>query len=287
MLPAATRYLVHNLVADAASNGESGGRFIDSRLVNPWGLGASATSPFWVCDGGHGSFDGVHGQCRQHHSFGNSQPHHAADGTGRGGAANGVCTGISGQHCASYHPSTFPVTAPGKGPGGGGLDLCDAGWAYSPLGQRSCCHSGVCREGQLGDRVTRARARHHACRANSMPLTSKLEGSMFSTLSSTRSLHQWLLYRSGHTSGFRAVQHPEPRRQTLCGLCQTGCLPAVGRFRPGQWLRRRLRCDRETAPIAGGGGRGQSVEFALGPGHRSATFGKFANDCWWGISAMA
>jgi len=32
----------------------------------------------------------------------------------------------SGQHCASYHPSDFPGYRTRKGPGGGGLDLCDA-----------------------------------------------------------------------------------------------------------------------------------------------------------------
>ena len=47
-LPAATGYLVHNLVADAASTASPAADFIDLRLVNPWGLAASATSPFWV-----------------------------------------------------------------------------------------------------------------------------------------------------------------------------------------------------------------------------------------------
>ncbi len=54
VLPAATGYLVHNLVADAASTANPPADFIDARLVNPWGLVASATSPFWVCDGGTG-----------------------------------------------------------------------------------------------------------------------------------------------------------------------------------------------------------------------------------------
>src|SRR6266700_182574 len=54
VLPAATGYLVHNLVADAASTATPPADFIDARLVNAWGLVASATSPFWVCDGGTG-----------------------------------------------------------------------------------------------------------------------------------------------------------------------------------------------------------------------------------------
>src|SRR5882724_11453221 len=54
VLPAATGYLVHNLVADAASTATPAADFIDPRLVNPWGLVATATSPFWLCDAGTG-----------------------------------------------------------------------------------------------------------------------------------------------------------------------------------------------------------------------------------------
>src|SRR5215475_9364028 len=50
LLPAATGYLVHNLVADDKSTATAD--FYDPRLVNPWGNVASATSPFWVCDFG-------------------------------------------------------------------------------------------------------------------------------------------------------------------------------------------------------------------------------------------
>src|ERR1039457_3474623 len=48
MLPAATGYLVHNLVADDKSVATAD--FYDPRLINPWGNVTSATSPFWVCD---------------------------------------------------------------------------------------------------------------------------------------------------------------------------------------------------------------------------------------------
>src|ERR1039458_9240699 len=54
VLPAATGYLVHNLVADTASTASPAADFTDSRLVNAWGLAASATSPFWLCDAGSG-----------------------------------------------------------------------------------------------------------------------------------------------------------------------------------------------------------------------------------------
>src|SRR3954452_19742663 len=47
---AATGYYVHNLVADDKSTAVAD--FYDSRLINPWGNVASATSPFWVCDFG-------------------------------------------------------------------------------------------------------------------------------------------------------------------------------------------------------------------------------------------
>src|SRR5450432_621928 len=52
VLPAATGYLVHNLVADATSTVTPAADFIDPNLVNAWGNVVTATSPFWVCDAG-------------------------------------------------------------------------------------------------------------------------------------------------------------------------------------------------------------------------------------------
>src|SRR5450432_4853163 len=52
MLPAATGYLVHNLVADAVATVTPPADFIDPNLVNAWGNVVSAASPFWVCDAG-------------------------------------------------------------------------------------------------------------------------------------------------------------------------------------------------------------------------------------------
>jgi uncharacterized protein (TIGR03118 family) len=43
-------YLVHNLVADQPGIAD----FTDPNLVNPWGFATSATSPFWLTDGGTG-----------------------------------------------------------------------------------------------------------------------------------------------------------------------------------------------------------------------------------------
>src|ERR1039457_1016506 len=43
-------YLVHNLVADQPGIAD----FTDPNLVNPWGFATSATSPFWLTDGGAG-----------------------------------------------------------------------------------------------------------------------------------------------------------------------------------------------------------------------------------------
>jgi len=43
-LPAANNYLVHNLVSDVPGLADH----LDSNLVNPWGNGFSATSPFWI-----------------------------------------------------------------------------------------------------------------------------------------------------------------------------------------------------------------------------------------------
>src|SRR5690242_3972285 len=46
----ATGYLQHNLIADVAG----GADLTDPNAVNVWGIAISATSPFWVCDGGTG-----------------------------------------------------------------------------------------------------------------------------------------------------------------------------------------------------------------------------------------
>src|ERR1017187_310013 len=46
----ANAYLVHNLVADQPGLAD----FTDPNLVNPWGFATSATSPFWLTDGGAG-----------------------------------------------------------------------------------------------------------------------------------------------------------------------------------------------------------------------------------------
>ncbi len=43
-LSAADTYLVHNLVADLPGAADR----VDKNLVNPWGIGFSATSPFWI-----------------------------------------------------------------------------------------------------------------------------------------------------------------------------------------------------------------------------------------------
>src|SRR5215469_1353805 len=46
----ANAYYQHNLVADTAGVAD----FTDPSLINPWGIATSATSPFWVNDGGTG-----------------------------------------------------------------------------------------------------------------------------------------------------------------------------------------------------------------------------------------
>jgi uncharacterized protein (TIGR03118 family) len=50
LLPAANTYVQHNLVSDQAGVAD----FQDPNLVNPWGICASATSPFWLSDNGTG-----------------------------------------------------------------------------------------------------------------------------------------------------------------------------------------------------------------------------------------
>jgi uncharacterized protein (TIGR03118 family) len=49
-VPAANQFVQHNLVSDLQGSADH----VDSALVNPWGLVASPTSPFWLSDNGSG-----------------------------------------------------------------------------------------------------------------------------------------------------------------------------------------------------------------------------------------
>ena len=123
VLPAATGYLVHNLVADAASTASPPADFIDSRLVNPWGLATSATSPFWVCDAGTGLSTIYTVNVTNTTALGTPNATTQPAVPGAGGAANGVCTGIVPNTAPATTPPTFPVTAPGKA-------AVAAGWIF-------------------------------------------------------------------------------------------------------------------------------------------------------------
>src|SRR6516225_842661 len=114
LLPAATGYLVHNLVADAASTVTPPADNIDPRLVNPWGLVASATSPFWVCDGGTGLSTVYTVNATNTTALGLPNATTQPTVPGAGGVPKGVCTGIVANTAPATTPVTFPVTAPGK-----------------------------------------------------------------------------------------------------------------------------------------------------------------------------
>jgi len=123
VLPAATGYLVHNLVADAASTVTPAADFIDSRLVNPWGLAASATSPFWVCDAGTGLSTVYTVNDTNTTVFGTPNQTTQPTVPGAGGTPKGVCTGIVPNTAPATTPPSFPVTAPGKA-------AVAAGWIF-------------------------------------------------------------------------------------------------------------------------------------------------------------
>jgi len=116
VLPAATGYLVHNLVADAASTVSPAADFIDARLVNPWGLSASATGPFWVCDGGTGLSTVYTVNTTNTTALGTPNPTTQPTVPGAGGDPKGVCTGTVANTAPATTPPTFPVIAPGKAP---------------------------------------------------------------------------------------------------------------------------------------------------------------------------
>ena len=113
-LTAATGYLVHNLVADAASTANPAADFIDSRLVNAWGIAASAAGPFWTCDGGTGLSTVYTVNDTNATALGTPNATTQPTVPGAGGAPTGVCTGIVSNTVPATTPPTFPVTAPGK-----------------------------------------------------------------------------------------------------------------------------------------------------------------------------
>ena len=113
-LTAATGYLVHNLVADAASTANPAADFIDPRLVNAWGIAASAAGPFWTCDGGTGLSTIYTVNDTNATALGTPNATTQPTVPGAGGDPTGVCTGIVSNTVPATTPPTFPVTAPGK-----------------------------------------------------------------------------------------------------------------------------------------------------------------------------
>src|SRR4029079_5287752 len=109
LLPAATGYLVHNLVADSPSTATAD--FYDARLINPWGNVASAASPFWVCDLGLSTVYTVNATNAT--PMGTPNPTTQPRVPGAGGT-KGSCTGIVANVAPATTPPTFPVTAPGR-----------------------------------------------------------------------------------------------------------------------------------------------------------------------------
>lgn len=109
LLPAATGYLVHNLVADDKSTAVAD--FYDPRMVNPWGNVASATSPFWICDLGISTIYTVSATSTTPMGTPNPTTQPTVPGAG---TAKGSCTGIVANTAPATTPPTFGVTAPGK-----------------------------------------------------------------------------------------------------------------------------------------------------------------------------
>ncbi len=111
ILTAATGYLVHNLVADDRSTATAD--FYDPRMINPWGLVASATSPFWTCNLGTSTIYTVNATNAT--PMGTPNPTIQPTVPGAGGS-KGSCTGIVANVAPATTPPTFAVTAPGRAP---------------------------------------------------------------------------------------------------------------------------------------------------------------------------
>jgi uncharacterized protein (TIGR03118 family) len=90
VLPAATGYYQHNLVADLPGVAD----FTDPNLVNSWGLATSAASPFWVCDAGTGLSTVYAASNNPGAGLGTPNATLKPTVPGAGGAPGGSCTGI-------------------------------------------------------------------------------------------------------------------------------------------------------------------------------------------------
>jgi uncharacterized protein (TIGR03118 family) len=101
-LPAASGYLVHNLIADTAGAAD----FTDPNLVNAWGISITASSPFWLCDGGTG-LSTVYTSSAT--TFAVSATKAAIPASSNGG--NTVCTGIVANSTTGFTVSTATVAA--------------------------------------------------------------------------------------------------------------------------------------------------------------------------------
>jgi len=112
MLPAATGYLVHNLVADAKTTATAD--FYDPRLINPWGNATSAASPFWVCDVGLSTLYAASSTSTTALGTPSPTPQPTIPP-----AAKGSCTGVianTAPAATAPAPPNFPVTVPTKAP---------------------------------------------------------------------------------------------------------------------------------------------------------------------------
>ncbi len=116
LLPAATGYLVHNLVADAKTTATADN--YDPRLINPWGNGFSTGSPFWVCDFGVSTLYTVSDTGTTVLGTPNATTQPLIPGAG--GAPNkGSCTGVvstAALGVTATTPASFQFSAAGKGP---------------------------------------------------------------------------------------------------------------------------------------------------------------------------
>jgi uncharacterized protein (TIGR03118 family) len=116
LMPAATGYLVHNLVADNKSTATAD--FYDPRLVNPWGNAVSTGSPFWICDFGVSTLYTVADTGTTVLGTPNATTQPLIPGVG--GAPNkGSCTGIvstGAPGVTATTPASFQFSANGKGP---------------------------------------------------------------------------------------------------------------------------------------------------------------------------
>ena len=257
-------------------NVKSGGGFHRSPPGQPWGLAFSATSPFWVCDAGTGLSTIYTVNDTNTTAFGTPNATTQPTVPGPGGTPNGVCTGIVSNTAPATTPPTFPVIAPGKA-------AVAASFIFvTQDGVLSAWASGADSTKAFVEKDNSATAVYKGLALVTTPVVQLYAANfksgtidVFDAQFNPVTLASGSFTDSTIPAGFAPFNIQNLGGKLYVTYAKQDANKLLDVVRRGQWLRRRVRYDGETAPVAGGRRHGQSVEFSVGSRHRSGHLREF------------